>query len=294
MGSARSFRFQPAWNHNWETAKEQILELDPDLLLLGGDLTRDGSIHGYELDNIRSQLDELPFPYRVVAGNMDTGNKHTDFSGPIEGRDDRELNVTSEQLAHFSSYFGDLNWSLYMENARIFGFCDMVAGSGLPEEKRLWRWMEGIENMPEAENTIWVTHYPLFIEDPHEPSFDIGDPDHYRDWYFGLDRRPRSRMLDLMKRVGTDLVLTGHVHCRKTHNALGIRFDIGPSTAFPQWADRWEDGDPRLGFVLYQIDGDEISSRFVPLTETSRVKGYGPGGHPRPDERDYSKAWEKG
>ena len=48
VGSPKSFRFQPALNENWHTAREQILEIQPDLLLVGGDLTRDGfSDFGY-------------------------------------------------------------------------------------------------------------------------------------------------------------------------------------------------------------------------------------------------------
>ena len=36
VGSPRSFRYQPAWNENWQTARQQIIELEPDLLLVGG------------------------------------------------------------------------------------------------------------------------------------------------------------------------------------------------------------------------------------------------------------------
>ena len=53
------------------------------------------------------------------------------------------------------------------------------------------------------------------------------------------------------------------------------------------------DGDPSLGFLKYEVSDQRIESAFVPLAETSTAKGYGPGGHPEPDERDYSIAWEK-
>ena len=68
VGSPRSFRFQPAWNENWQIARKQILEIDPDLLLLGGDLTRDGRFHRYELSAIKADLDTLPFPQRNEKG----------------------------------------------------------------------------------------------------------------------------------------------------------------------------------------------------------------------------------
>ena len=107
--------------------------------------------------------------------------------------------------------------------------------------------------------------------------------------------------MDVFMATGTDLVLSGHVHCRKTHFAEGIRFDIGPSTAFGQWGDRWEDGDDTLGFLRYevglrpQVSDSGLEYGFVPLAEVSeRRDGYGPGGHPLPHLRDYSIAWEPG
>ena len=61
VGTPRSFRFAPAWNDNWETARNQIVELDPDFLLVGGDMTRDGSTHRFELEQIRNDLDGIVF-----------------------------------------------------------------------------------------------------------------------------------------------------------------------------------------------------------------------------------------
>lgn len=239
---------------------------------------------------MRDDLESLPFPALVVAGNMDTGNKHTQVPGPMSSRNDPDLNVTSAQLRRFSSHFGELNWSFIHKGVRFIGICSMVAGSSLPEEEELWRWIDRLDEAP-VEHTVWVMHYPLFIDRPDEPDFDITDPDHYRDWYFGIDRGPRSRLMKAIESTGANLVLSGHVHCRKTHHTGGIRFDIAPSTAFPQWGDRWDDGDPALGFIVYEVQDQAITPEFVPLREISDAEGYGPGGHPSPDKRDYSRAW---
>lgn len=291
VGSPRSFRFAPAWNENWQTARKQIVEIDPDLLLLGGDLARDGRFHKYELEAIKADLDSLPFPYHVVPGNMDTGNKHTDISGP-SGMDIR-LNLRSEDLQQFASVFGPLWWSFVHKGVRFSGFCDMVAGSGLPEEKELWQWLEAQHEQPKAKHHIWIMHSALFTEDLHEPNYDITNPDQRTDWYFGIDEPARSRIMEVFKTTGTDIVISGHIHCRKLHRAEGIRFQIGPSTAFPQWGDRWEDGDPTLGFLKYDVTDQGIESTFVPLEKVSTAKGYGPGGHVLPEKQDYSLAWEK-
>ncbi len=292
VGSPRSFRFEPAWNENWQTARQQIVEVAPDLLLVGGDLTRDGNLHRFELEAVKADLDALPFPVHVVPGNMDTGNKHTDYAGPSPDRDDIGLNLRSGQLERFSSVFGPLWWSFVHKDVRFSGFCDMVAGSRLPAEKDFWAWFEAQRDPPRAKHHVWMMHSALFIDDVAEPNFDVTDPERYHDWYFGIDEPVRSRLMDGFKATGATLVLSGHVHCRKTHHAKGVRFDIGPSTAFAQWAGRWPDGDPTLGFVRYDVTDGRIDGTFVPLARTSDAEGYGPGGHPLPNLRDYSIAWE--
>jgi hypothetical protein len=115
----------------------------------------------------------------------------------------------------------------------------------------------------------------------------------YHDWYFGIDQPHRSRLMELFKATGTDLVITGHIHCRKTHFAEGIRFDLAPATCSVQFAKRWPDGDPRMGFTLYEVTPGGITGTFVPLSRVSERQGFGPGGHPRPEARDYSRAREK-
>ena len=97
-GSPRSFRFNPAWEDHWQTAQKQLREINPELLIVGGDVTRDGSIHDFELEKAKADFDALPFPCHVIPGNMDTGNKHAPCQGAYADRNDPELNVTSDQL----------------------------------------------------------------------------------------------------------------------------------------------------------------------------------------------------
>lgn len=293
VGSPRSFRFNPAWNDNWKTARRQIININPEFLLIGGDLTRDGSIHKWELEAIKADLDSLPFPYYVVPGNMDTGNKHTKVTGARKNRNDVALNITAEHVAQFESVFGSVWWTFDHKNLRISGFCDMLMGSGLPHEEKLWRWLEGRKKQPLAKHNIWMMHYALFIDDPTEPNFDIRDPKQYNSWYFGINEPYRSRIMDIFRAVGANRVITGHIHCRKDHYFDNIYFDLAPATSFPQWKNKWPDGDPALGFFKYDVTEESIEKSFIPLERLSTRKGYGPGGHPLPEQRDYSKAWEK-
>ena len=296
-GSPKSYRYRPAWIENWMTAKRQILEINPDILLVAGDLTRDGSIHRFELEEMKAELDSLPFPYHIVPGNMDTGNKHTTIKGTKNQddvrMDDFDLNVTSAQLQQFSEVFGSLQWSFVHKNVRFSGFSDVAIGSGLPEEEAFWKWAGSLAGKINEEHHVWIMHYALFVDDFKETNWDITNPDEYIAWYFSIDEPHRSRLMNLFKSTQTDIVISGHIHCRKVHHAEDIRFDLAPSTAFPQWSDHWDDGDPSLGFLRYDVRDNEIECNFMPLEKVSEDKrNYGLGGHPKPEYRDYSLAWE--
>ena len=75
VGSPRSYRFQPAWNENWQTARQQIQEIAPELVLIGGDLTRDGATHTGELNLVLEDLAQLGPECLIIPGNHEVGNK---------------------------------------------------------------------------------------------------------------------------------------------------------------------------------------------------------------------------
>ncbi|MBL4575624.1 MAG: metallophosphoesterase, partial [Opitutaceae bacterium] len=150
-GSPRSYRCQQRYLDNWQTAYQQLQEnKNADLLLIGGDLTRDGRLHNFEYETIKRELDALPYPTYSIPGNMDTDNKHTDKKGGT-GRDDPKLNMTAEQLDRFIHYVGDFPWSIVHKNVRFSGFYGAVAGSGLPHEERMCEWLEKeLPSLPQA------------------------------------------------------------------------------------------------------------------------------------------------
>lgn len=270
------------------------MRMNPEFFLVGGDVTRDGSIHRWELEEMKGDFDSMDIPYHVIPGNMDTGNKHTDRQGPHPDCDDISLNITPAHIQQFESVFGPSNWSFEYRNLRVTGFCDILLGSKLQEEAALWEWLEEQAARPPATHSIWLTHYAIFLDHPDEAPFDIADPKQYTAWYFCVDQGRRDRLMALFKKARATRVITGHIHCRKDHYYNGIHYDLAPATAMPQWADHWPDGDGTLGFFEYTVDGDKIEKRFVPLEKIStRRDAYGPGGHPKPEARDYSMAWEK-
>lgn len=297
-GSPRSFRYCADWLGNWRVAKRQIRELAPDLVLVGGDLTRDGNVHRFELEQMRDELAGLGCPWHVVPGNMDTGNKRATSDPGFRANPSQyaatELAVTSGQLRQFASVFGPLWWSFDHRGVRFSGCPDLVVNSGLPEEEQFWHWAAEQVRRPPARHHVWIMHYALFSDHPQEPNWGIADPEHYHDWYFTVDQPGRRRLLELFRATGATHVISGHIHCRRTVHACGIRFDYAPATAFGQWGDRWPDGDDSPGFLEYTVAESGIDCRFVPLAECC-VGGvrYGLGAHPRPERRDYGEALEQ-
>jgi len=291
-GSRRSFRFNPKYLENWETARKQIIDLNPELLVIGGDITRDGSCHDFEFEEMKNSIDSMKILYRAIPGNMDTGNKHTDRQGPKPDRDDIGLNVTSEQLIRYSKFFGEFPWSFVHKNVRFSGFYEALAGSDLPEEAKMWRWLDELKNMPPVKHHVMLNHYALYIDDMDEPNADITDPETYPAWYFGIDEPYRKRIFEAYKEANVTIVFSGHIHCRRPEQVIdGIRFIKSPATAFSQWDDRWEDGDPTLGFFLCGVSDKDIDVELVPLEKISNATGaWGKGGHVKPEDRDYSLA----
>ena len=294
-GSPRSFRFNPRYMENWQTAYRQLQTTPAALLLVGGDLTRDGYIHDFELEKAKAELDALPYPYYAIPGNMDTGNKHTATPGAT-GRYDPRLNLTAASLDNFARFFGSFPWTFVHKEVRFTGIYAALAGSGLQHEKKLWHFLEDeLPCVAATKHHVLVMHYALFVDALDEPTWDITREEEYHSWYFSIDNPHRQRLFDAFKRTGVDIVLSGHIHCRRPPQILdGIRFYRCAGIAMPQWQSRFPDGAARLGFYRFELSDAGIRDTFIPLEKESTAQGgYGPGGHPRPEERDYSLAWEK-
>ncbi len=289
VGTPRSYRFCEDWNRNWQTAREQIVDAAPEFLIVGGDLTRDGATHRFELERIQTDFDDMPFPVHAIPGNHETGNKVCNV--PTSRPPDPSVAVQQAYLDLYASVFGASEWSFVHKDVRFSGFDGFLAGSSLAREQAFWDWMEAQVHAPRARHHVWFLHAALFADELHESN---RDPAQDRTaWYFTVDEPHRSRMVRLFKDTGAELVVTGHIHCRRTVRAEGLTFAFAPATAFAQWGDRWPDGDPTLGWLDCTVDEGGVHPQFVPLREahTGGLR-YGPGGNPPLEGRDYGAAAE--
>jgi predicted MPP superfamily phosphohydrolase len=296
IGTPRSYRFRPAINRRWAAIKRQMSEIDADLLMVGGDLTRDGDTHEFEYQLAHEDLETLPMPFFVIPGNMDVGNKHTDRDGPSNKRDDLALNMTSDRLQLFASYFGPINWSFLHKGVRFTGFYAAVAGSGLREEERFWRFMERLPELPPARYHVAMMHYWLYMNSLDEPSWDITRKDQYPFWYFSIDEPHRSRIFKLLKASNVNVLFCGHVHTGRPVEVVdGIRiYKTSAAGNTAQLKDRWDQIETRYGFHLCRVTEDDLEVSFVPGDDQcEEFDRYGPGGHPMFADRDYYLALEK-
>lgn len=279
-GSPYSFRYRAAFMENWQAARAQIMALQPDFMLLGGDLTRDGYYHDFEFAEMRKSLDGMGIPYHTIPGNMDVGNKFSAVHGALPDRDDRQLCLAVERLAAFERYFGASSWTCTYGPVRVSGCCDMLLGSGQPREQEIRGFMGELAALPRSQHHLFLTHYALFMENPDEPDWDITNPDHYYAWYFSLNRTDRSFMLEQLRRAGVTRVLSGHIHCRKEFLWNGMMFDYAPSTTFGQYAGKWPNSDNTPGFYLFELAGTTLRKTFVPTAPLSANPDFfGQGGH---------------
>lgn len=283
VGSPRSYRFQPAWNENWQTARRQIRALQPDLVLVGGDLTRDGATHVEELTGIRDDLARLGPECLIIPGNHEVGNKWSP---------DSSVAINSAYLQRYAAVFGPSEWSVArgtgINRVRFTGIDAFKLGSGLPEEAALRAWLERLEPDASCPHHVWLIHPALFADQFDEPDFD-----RHQDrvpWYFGLNKVDRDYLWSVMRRTGVTHVISGHIHCRRHLEVDGVQLHLAPATAFPQWGTRWPDGDDRLGFLKFEVNEGRLRSAFVPLERVSDLTGYGPGGNPPVVGRDYAVA----
>ncbi len=301
LGTPRSYRFRPAINQRWAAIKRQMAASGAELLLHGGDLTRDGQTHEFEYAQAREDLDTLPFPTFVIPGNMDVGNKHATRNGNKSRNPhnwdwhDPDLNMTGPRLDLFASYFGPIHWSFMFRNVRFTGFYAAVAGSGLPQETRLWRLLDRLAELPSARHHVAMMHYWPFMEHPGEPAWDLTDPDQYDNWYFSIDPPHRQRLWECLQAARVDILFCGHVHTGRPVQVVdGIRlYRVQAAGNSAQLVARWPEADPTYGFHRCRVSETGIDVEFVAGDDQcDEFDSYGPWGHPEVHERDYSVARE--
>ena len=186
----------------------------------------------------------LATPLEVVPGNHDVGDPDS-MAQPID----------DARIMAWQTHFGTGNWIRDVENWRLIGLNSMLFGSGRPQEAAQLEWLHEAMKSAGDHRIAWFMHRPLFIH-----GFDDGDMG-----YWAAKPGPRRILLDLMNQHDVGLIASGHLHKSHDFEQADVQFVWAPSTAFALRPDQQPGmpGESRLGAVVYEFEGSEVSVRRV-------------------------------
>jgi alkaline phosphatase D len=135
----------------------------------------------------------------------------------------------------------------------------MLLGSGERDEAEQDAWLKGVTANADGRKIAWFTHRPLFIDSPQE-----GDTG-----YWSVKPPQRAELYKLMREHPVGIVSTGHLHRWHDMSRDGTRYIWGPSTGFLVGEDQSPPthGSARLGAVIYDIDGADMTATIVPVPD---------------------------
>ena len=201
-------------------AIRQINELQPDLVLICGDLVERPSRDSFADFNAAKAAFKVPC--YCVAGNHDVGDA-----------------PTAESLRFYRQSIGKDYYCIEHKGCAIIVVNTQLWKSSVPEESaRHDAWFKATLAAEAAKGRrLFVAgHIPLFSRTPEEP-----------DGHDNLPRRKRLELLSLFERYGVQLMLAGH-----THRTLVLQYQ---STQIVTSETTSVNADFRpFGFRLWHID----------------------------------------
>lgn len=240
-------RFPHTDSLNWDLdrfvdAVHELNELEPDLVVIGGDMVDDIS-RSDQLDGFRAVAAGSERPLHFAPGNHDIC---ADAAVP-----------TAESLEWYRSSFGaehsvvstglsdSTTLTVAMVNSAVLDQPRKLPGSFDAE----MQWLEAeLANRPPGP-TIVVSHHPPFVGDPDEA------PN-----YWNIPPERRQPFLDLLVDQGVDLVLCGHRHLNDSTQFRGVEIVTTAAVGFPL-------GTDPPGFRLVDVDDSGISHTYYPLAD---------------------------
>ena len=209
--SLRTNESEMAYNRRFDQAIAEINAAKVDLVLIGGDLTDDGTREQMAL--FKQKVKQLKAPVLFVPGNRDVG---------VVGIGDIKTSITPEKVRLFAKELGPNWFAREKAGVRVVGINSCLFGSGFKEEEDQWKFLEKELAKPHAKPTLLMEHYPLFILMADEPRLSTRN----------VQPELRKRLLALARQGGVRTVLTGHLHLLITNRLDGILFLGNATTAY--------------------------------------------------------------
>ncbi len=228
--------------------------LRPDLVIHAGDSVLSNPDADQDFLAAKELLSLIEAPMLLIPGNHDVGE-------PYERT---WWTTTSERLARYRHYFGEVPWLTWVGGVALVGLNSQVFGTNLPEEDEQWQWLAGIA--PTIRNRPLL----LFLHKSFWTRYRGSDG---REG--AVSARDRERILALLSGARLVGVSSGDVHrFRKLWH--GECFELwGPSTAFlvhKEETKKLPAGLEQLGVVLFEFTGDEVKSTFQTTPDLDEVE----------------------
>ena len=222
------------YEHDLKTfgqAVKQINELDPDFVVICGDLVSDAVDSSYA--DFKNIMKGLKIPCYLASGNHDVGNTPNDSTLSYYRK---TIGKDYYEFQHKKHSFLVTNTQLWKVNVEA-------------ESEKHDHWFEEtLKAQNDKQFPVFVIgHYPLYTEFPEE-----------EEHYFNIPPDKRKRILELFKENKVIAYLSGHTHKLVINNYENIQLVSGETTS------KNFDNRP-FGFRLWQVSSDTIKHHFVSL-----------------------------
>jgi len=226
----------------WTLAEEAVSlvnSLEPEIVLIAGDVTDNGS--EVECKRMGEILSRIRAPMHAVAGNHDTLQVTEAEKQAFPGED-----VLALKRGYFEKYIGEMAWSVELGQLQFVGLEPGATWWKIPADRR--KWLLETCSASSAPYKFLVTHFPPNPADGPERR--------------GSDRGDLYEALDDAGVVG---YMHGHTHRieAKTDTETG-RLVFNSCSAVL--------ADPR-GVMYYDVYGDRIVCFWKPVDGKARVLG---------------------
>ncbi len=217
---------------SFELAVDQINALEPDFVLICGDLVDKADDKSFaDFNRIRAKF---KIPCHCAAGNHDVENRPTAASLQRYRKKIGEDYFTVEHKGYTFVVANTQLWKAPLE--------------GESEKHDAWFRKSLARAKARGNPVVVVTHYPLFVQEPDE-----------EESYFNIGPAKRGELLALCEENGVVALLAGHTHRLVVKEYKGMQMVNGETTS------KNFDGRP-LGFRWWDASADgTLSHRFVEL-----------------------------
>ncbi len=195
---------------HFEQAIAEVNAAGADLVLIAGDLTNHGKRE--EIEEFKKRIHGFKAPVWFVYGNHDVGNE------PTAGKPSF---VTADSVALFEKELGLSYFDRTCSGVRVVGLNSSLLGSGLPEEAKMWEFLEAHLAKRDRAPLLMLSHNPPFLKSADEPAD-----------YFNIGPQARSRLLGMLPKGAVPAFLSGHLHHSLVNHLDGRLFLTTPPLSF--------------------------------------------------------------